>query len=390
MNNCAIVCEYNPFHTGHKFQIDQVKPLVDNIVCVMSGQFVQSGLPAFCDKSIRAECAVRGGADAVIELPTVYATASAQFFAEGALKIISAIKDVKYIAMGATAVRDELYYLADIKLKHTEKFNNALKTELKNGKSYNAATVAALTSLCDEKHSSLPQTVLSDPNNILCLEYISAISKFAPNIQPIVVRRMGAGYNDLMLDSEFVSASAIRECAKTDFKKASKFIPFLANEIETELKTHCPDHYAYKKIAVLAVKNASENDISTLRDCSEGMEFLIKNMSKKSNFDDYINDATCRRYGKKRLQRLMLDVVLGIDRTLLEKRFCTRLLACRSEFDYSILPDFVKTNNRDIKAAAAADTEILSVLKIDEKATALYNTLCSIDGDYYNYSLVKI
>lgn len=390
MNNCAIVCEYNPFHTGHKFQIDKVKPLADNIVCVMSGQFVQSGLPAFCDKSIRAECAVRGGADAVIELPAVYATASAQFFAEGALKIISAVKDIKYIAMGATAECDELYYLADIKLNRAEQFNSALKSELNSGKSYNAATIAALASLCDAKRSSLPQTVFSDPNNILCLEYISAISKYAPNIQPLIIKRVGAGYNDLALDNEYVSASAIRAYAKTDYNSTRRFIPFLADAIEKEINIHSPDLDGYKKIVVLAIKNATENDISTLRDCSEGMEFLIKNMSKKSIYDDYINDATCRRYGKKRIQRLMLDIVLSIDRSLLEKRFCTRLLACKKQFDYSILPDFVKTNNRDIKSAATADTEVSSVLKIDEKATALYNTLCAIDGDYYNYSLVKI
>ena len=79
MKNCAVICEYNPFHTGHKYQLDTLRSMsVDNIFCVMSGDFVQSAMPAFCDKLIRAECAIRGGADAVIELPTIYATAGAQ------------------------------------------------------------------------------------------------------------------------------------------------------------------------------------------------------------------------------------------------------------------------------------------------------------------------
>lgn len=387
MNNCAIVAEYNPFHTGHKYQIDNVKPLVDRIVCVMSGQFVQSGLPAFCDKSLRAKCAVLGGADAVVELPTVYATASAQYFAEGALKVISGIKDIKYMAMGASSTRDELLYLSEI--KNSDKFSDKLKCELKSGKSYNAATVAALTSLCDKKHLDLPQIALSDPNNILCLEYISAILKFAPNISPLIVNRVGSGYNDLSLDKEYVSASAIRDNAKTSFDSVRKFIPYLSSEIEKEIMAHSPDITAYKKMVVFAIKNISEKQIAGLRNCSEGMEFLIKNLCGFSNYDDYIDSAICKRYGKKRLQRLFLDIVLGIDKSLLDKKFCTRLLACKNNFDYTILPNLVKTTNRDIKEAAK-DEEVNSVLKVDEAAAALYNTLCGVDGNYYNYSLVKI
>ena len=106
MNNCAIICEYNPFHSGHKYQLDVVRAHgASNIVCVMSGQFVQSATPAFCDKALRAECAIIGGADAVIELPAAYATASAQAFAEGAIKIIAAIKNADTLAMGATCRR---------------------------------------------------------------------------------------------------------------------------------------------------------------------------------------------------------------------------------------------------------------------------------------------
>ncbi len=387
MNNCAIVCEYNPFHTGHKYQIDAVRPHVDNIVCVMSGQFVQSALPAFCDKSIRAECAVLGGANAVIELPTVYATASAQYFAEGAIKIISHIKDVRYMAMGASATRDELFRLAELKLD--DRFTDRLKSELKSGKSYNAATAAALTSLCEPREYDMPTRVLADPNNILCLEYIATISRNAPHIQPMIIKRVGAEYNDLSLDNEYVSASAIREGAKTDFDGVKRFIPFMPNEMQAWRNSHRPDIDAYKKIAIFALKCATVDYIRDLRNCSEGMEYLLKNMSDKSDFDSITDSAECRRYGKKRIQRLILDIVLDIDKNVFEKKFCTRLLACRKDFDYSVLPDFVKTNNRDIKAASA-DPQTAHILEIDRKSVALYNTLCGIDGNYYNYSLVKL
>ena len=201
MINCGLVCEYNPFHTGHQYQLDTVRSRgVDDIVCVMSGNFVQSAEPAFCDKSLRAECAVRGGADAVIELPALYATASAQFFAEGALKIISKLKDIKYIAMGATASADEILRLYNAKVKNADNFRTALDNALNSGKSYNIAIATAYSEVygkpCDE--------IFSEPNNILCLEYISAIEKFAPDIEPMIIKRVGASYSSLSVDDKYI------------------------------------------------------------------------------------------------------------------------------------------------------------------------------------------
>lgn len=393
MKNCGVITEYNPFHTGHKYQLDVLNAQgYDNIFCVMSGCFVQSAMPAFCDKALRAECAILGGASAVVELPIVYATASAQLFAEGGLKIISEIKNITHLAMGAVAKKDDILRIADIKIKYSDRFNAVLKAELDSGKSYNIASKTAFTrvfsSLFPDKSVDY---VFDDPNNILCIEYISAINKICANIEPVIIMRKGAKYNDTGTNKEYVSATAIRAAADcSNFASVQKFIPFNYDKICDCLRSHHPDMELYKKIALFALKRASTDDIKKLRDCSEGMEHLLKNIAHLSSLDEIIDGATGRRYGKKRIYRLLLDLLLDIDKELTNSNFCTRLLACKNNFDFSLLPDFIKTNNADIKKAANGDDEICRVLQADINATALYNTLCGISGDYFNYSLVKI
>ncbi len=394
MKNCAVICEYNPFHTGHKYQLDTLRSLsVDNIFCVMSGDFVQSAMPAFCDKAIRAECAIRGGADAVIELPTVYATAGAQYFAEGAVKIISDIKDVTNIAMGGVGNQDDILRLAELKIKHGQRFSNLLKTNLDSGKSYNSASVAALCSLYGEYYPSNDgiAELLTDPNNILCIEYISAIDKLCPKIQPVIIQRQGATHTNTAESGLYVSATAIRNAENNgELDKMQRYIPFLFDAIKEQRQNHMPNIRQYKSMAVFALKCAEPNDIARLRNCSEGMEYLLKNTSRLYDFDEYIEATIGKRYGKKRLYRLFFDILLSIDKSLLDMPFCTRLLACKNGFDFTLLPGCVKTTNAAIKQIASSNPQINKVLDVDKKAVSLFNLISSKNGDYFNYSLVKV
>ncbi len=393
MNNCAIICEYNPFHTGHKYQLDTVRNYgANNILCVMSGQFVQSGQPAFCDKAIRAECALLGGANAVIELPTVYATANAQYFAEGAVKIISKIKNITHLAMGVVADYDIIRHIADIKIENPDKVKAALISAMDGGKSYNAAMAVAIIKIYAEKYGDGEQArlALSDPNNILSMEYIAALQKYAPHIEPLFIRRVGGTYNDSSLYGKFVSATAVRYAEETGaFESTRRYIPYKFDDIELYRRRFAPDIDAYKKIALFAAKRLSPEDFAHLRNCSEGLEYAVAN-SQINDFDSVIDSIIGKRYGKKRIYRLMLDALLDIDKSMLDKRFATRLLGCVKDFDFSILPKQVYTNNADLKRAASVDEEVASVLKTDEDCALLYNILCGKDGGYYNYSLVKV
>lgn len=394
MKNCAIVCEYNPFHSGHKYQINAVRARsVDNIVCVMSGSFVQSATPAFCDKSIRAKCAVLGGADAVAELPVVYATAGAQIFAEGAVKVMRGIKDIAYIAMGASASADEILRLCDVKIKHHTAFTAELKKNLSEGKNYNAASARALATVCSTVYSDKLDVarILVDPNNILSIEYVTAVDKLCANIQPIIIERKGRAYNETEIYGEHISATAIRnEFDRGNAAAIEKYVPFMFDEISQWRNKHAPDIELYKSMAVFAAKTAAIEYIKDLRDCSEGLEYSIKNMSGKCDYDDYTASLTSKRYSKKRINRLFLDILLGINKKSTDMPFVTRLLACKNGFDFSILPDYVKTNNAAIKSAADGADAVREVLSVDINATALYNTLAKLDGDYFNYSVIKI
>lgn len=390
MHNCAIICEYNPFHTGHRYQLEHVREQgATSVFCVMSGDFVQSASPAFCGKSVRAECAVLGGADAVIELPMIYATASAGYFAEGALKIISHIKDISHIAMGATGAPDIILRLADIKLKHSERYNDRVKTLLKNGKSYNFACANALAELYAGVYSDNTdiESVIQEPNNILCIEYITAIDKHAANIEPLIIKRMGAVHNSPAIDGDYISATAIRrEIDSNCSEQVKRYIPFYFERIIEHKKLHSPDISAYKKAALFALRSSSIEKISSLRDWSSGVEYSVKNLNP-SSYDELVESEELKKFGKKRIERLLLDCLLDVKKEYLSLPFITRLLACKRDLDFKLLPKFVKTTNSEIRAA---DTDCRAVLGVDERAADLYNTLSGFSGGYYNYSLVKV
>jgi len=111
MKICAVICEYNPFHNGHAYQLSEAKKRsqADAVLCIMSGNFVQRGESAIVDKFTRAKHAVLGGADAVIELPTIFATSNAELFAKGAISILSSIPDVTTLCFGAETASTEAF-----------------------------------------------------------------------------------------------------------------------------------------------------------------------------------------------------------------------------------------------------------------------------------------
>ena len=129
MKCCALICEYNPLHNGHCYQLNQIRELTDcdKIICIMSGDFVQRAEPAIANKLARAECAVRSGADMVVELPLPYAVGSGELFAKGAIEIVKALPNVSYLAMGCETddVR-MLKALADIQYEESKNFKKLL------------------------------------------------------------------------------------------------------------------------------------------------------------------------------------------------------------------------------------------------------------------------
>ena len=214
MKTAGIIAEYNPFHTGHKYQIDHVKGTLsaDYVVIAMSGDFVQRGTPALLSKYVRAEMALRAGADLVLELPVSCATASAELFARSGVQLLDGLGVVDTLCFGSECGDTEiLMKLAGILVEEPEEFKSALRRNLKEGMTFPKARSLALGEVLPGNESEKYQQVLSSPNNILGIEYCKAILRENSSIVPTAIKREGNDYheNSLFTDS-FPSASAIR------------------------------------------------------------------------------------------------------------------------------------------------------------------------------------
>lgn len=219
MKVLGIIAEYNPFHLGHAYQIRTLKEKLhaDYVIVAMSGNFVQRGAPALVDKYTRARMTLCNGADLVLELPALYATASAQYFAMGGVSLLHNTGVVTHLGFGVE--NDDLPLLrkaADILLEDPPLFAGQLQKELKKGLSFPAARASALEKTAACTDASLLRETLASPNNILAIEYLQALSALASPIQPVPLLRKGRGYHDREIAEGFCSASAIRSSLKKE------------------------------------------------------------------------------------------------------------------------------------------------------------------------------
>ena len=211
-NVVGIIAEYNPFHNGHAYHLEKSKELAkaDYVIAVVSGNFVQRGNVSLINKWDKANMALAEGADLVIELPTVYSISSAENFAYGAVKILSSLNIVDYIAFGTeTDNINILEKCADILYRQPQKFVNLLNHELSKGLSFPKARENALLMYLNDIRTY--SNVLSSPNNILAIEYLKALKRLKSHIRPIAIKRKGSGYNELEITNNFASATAIRK-----------------------------------------------------------------------------------------------------------------------------------------------------------------------------------
>ena len=314
----GIVCEYNPFHNGHLYHLEQSKRMTGSnyTVAVMSGNFTQRGSTSLIDKWSKAEAAINCGVDLVIELPVLYATSSAENFAEGAVKILDSLKVVDYISFGAeTSDTDILTTFADILYKEPKKYKTLLSHELGKGLSYPKARENALLMYLNDIRKYV--NVLSSPNNILGIEYIKALKKYKSNIMPISIARFESGYHDTGYTSNIASATAVRNIVKNGgFDILKRLLPapsygILMNNIK---QGHIvPDLSVFEKQIIYNLRKMDVAEIAELPDVSEGLEFAIKKAANSCNsIVEFLNIIKSKRYTSTRIQRILLYSLLGI------------------------------------------------------------------------------
>lgn len=209
----GIIAEYNPFHKGHEYQIQQAKEQTGaNIaIILMSGDFVQRGTPAIFAKHQRTAMALLGGADIVFELPSFYACGSAEYFSSGAVSVFNALNSIDFLCFGSESGEiDICRFLGKLLADEPKLYKEKLRSFLKQGLSFPAARKSALAEYLKEKDIPFSEDFLDTPNNILGIEYCKSLAAQNSSIVPVTIKRIGSSYHETSLSSEYPSASAIR------------------------------------------------------------------------------------------------------------------------------------------------------------------------------------
>jgi len=311
MNICGIVCEYNPFHNGHLFHIEESKRRgADAIICVMSGNFVQRGDFAIMHKLARAEAAVRCGADMVIELPLPWSISSAELFAYGAVSVLARLGVVRSLSFGAETDDVQALTQTAVLLK-SEAVSAKISDEYATGISYATARENALRSICPELAE-----IIKSPNNILGVEYLKAISSLNSKIRPIAVTRSGAAHDSDFPAGNIASASALRELIHSG-KDFATFMPSQAFSIynrEHNLGAAPVFSETADKAMMSVLKRFSAKDFKKYNDVSEGLQFrLLEAVSRESSLSSVIAYCKTKRYAHARLRRIFLNAFLGCE-----------------------------------------------------------------------------
>lgn len=314
----GIIAEYNPFHNGHKYQLTESlrRTNADYTIIAMSGNFVQRGAPAIVSKYKRAEMALLNGADLVLEIPSIYATASAEYFATGAVTLLDRLGVVTDLCFGSECGDASLLeQIAKILLEEPEDYVKSLKKYLKQGLSYPNARNEALI----QNYPFLGQhkSVFSSPNNILGIEYIKAILRRKSDLTPVTVQRSGAGYHSRFPEDALCSALAIRQAlyAGTDSRFLKNNMPDDAADLLTAqleqtgpiLSNDFSDILYYK--LVTEKESGYEKYLDVSADLSDR---ICNHLDEFRGFDDFCDLLKTKDMTYTRISRCLLHILLDI------------------------------------------------------------------------------
>lgn len=312
MNIAGITAEYNPFHTGHAYQISALKAQLGpdtSVVAVMSGSWVQQGRPAVTDKWTRARMALNGGADLILELPTVWVAASAESFARGAVELLCRCGVIDTLCFGSET--GELApLLAAAECLDSPDYPEQLRKALEGGASFAAARQAAVEALIGPAGAAL-----ASPNNNLGVEYLRALRSLHSNIKPVTIRREGAAHNSLDRTGEgFRSATQLRQhLARGEWEAVRPYVP--AGNLDILQSAPLADPRLGERAVLACLRKMTAEDWAKLPDAGagEGLPQRLERAGRQCrSLDDFFTLAKTRRYAMARLRRMALWAFLGL------------------------------------------------------------------------------
>lgn len=403
MKITAIITEYNPFHLGHKYQIDSLKKKIDTfVVVIMSGNFVQRGEISILDKYQRAKIAVKNGVDLVIELPFYFSLQSAENFSKGAIQILNSLNTVDNLCFGYECENyKDLIYISNFQLNNKEKINFLINKKMKQGFSYAVAFKDACLEINKESNVRKIKEDFFISNNILAIEYIKNLYLTKSKIKPLAIKRVGENYNSENYHSNFqLSATSIRKAIyENNLKDIKKFVcnetfDALSNNIKNK---NLPDE---KKIMEILKYNIIQNniDVENIVNYENGILNLIKkNIFTSSTMQELLDTLQSKRYKKVRIKRFILNYLLNVNKNakkLFEENFEYIKPLAFNENGRNILKKIKENSNIKI-ISKSRDIKLLSEngqkkLKLEEKSEKIYKLFTNkTKDDKFKSLLVK-
>lgn len=328
MKIAGVIAEYNPFHNGHHYQLEQIreKTGADYIVIAMSGDFLQRGVPAIVDKYARTRMALSAGADLVIELPSVWATASAEYFARAGILLFQKLGNVTHLCFGAECDDpDLLLSVSSLLSQEDAAYRNFLSQNLKKGLSYPAARSRALLSAAGNDpvlSKRLPQIelLLESPNNILAIEYLKALQQTSASpeaITPVLIPRKGDGYHTSDIHSDLASATAIRKAlfAGHCARELSASMPESTIRILEAYQKEHPllDENSTSQMLAYRLFSLSGKELDHFADCSHDLSNRICNqLVQYQNVQQFTSLLKTKELTYSRISRVLLHILLNI------------------------------------------------------------------------------
>lgn len=360
MKAVGIIAEYNPFHNGHKYQIEQARRMTDAdyVIVVMSGSFVQRGTPAWTDKYLRTQIALECGADMVFELPTAYATASAKDFAFGGVSLLQGLGFVDTLCFGSECGDiHALWNAAQFLANPGEAFETTIRELVGKGLSYPAARAQAyamhaptddiahphhtnrngtlddvahpqgtnmdgtLNDIAHPQHIDMDSTpdngstasyLLQSPNNILGIEYLLALKQLHSKIIPVTIARKDHGYHETTAKDKYLSATGIRDYFLTQGKIPVDYLPAEAVNILQAARNHYPVTLDdFSEMLYYRLSTCSPEDMTRCADVSDALAARIHNLLPKyKTASDFIELLKTKQYTHSRISRALLHLLL--------------------------------------------------------------------------------
>ena len=390
----GIIAEYNPFHNGHQYHLEESRRITgaDYTIIAMSGSFMQRGTPAILNKYARTEMALKNGADLVLEIPSFYACGSAEYFATGAVSMLDKLGVVNRLCFGSECGQEDLLdQIARILIEEPESYKVRLRIKLRQGYSFPTARSLALLEYCPSLSGAIE--VFSSPNNILGIEYIKAVLRRASSILPSTTKRIGSDYHDKLMGTHQSSALAIRHAifSKRDLNLLREQMPENAHEIllrtwEKSVPIHSNDFSLPLHYKLLAEADSGYSQyVDVTSDLSDRIRKNLYGFTNYRGFCDLLKskDLTYARISRS-LMHILLDMkteTLESYKTDLDYVPYARVLGFRK--DASPLLSAIKENSSIPMISKLADADkvlsggALKMLRKDVAISNIYNCVAA-------------